>query len=133
MKQTPLILLVAQPGHLRDSLQVLLTALSGGRPVVLADSWLGETARTVNGHPDLVLLVLEPDSQNSEGMADIAQIKSIWHQTRVVALVDTEQQRQAVASTRADRVWLKGRLAAQMLVEIEELLNGSENSWEQEC
>lgn len=124
MKRTPPILLVAQPGHLRDSLQVLLTALTGDRPVVLANSWVGETARAVGGNPDLVLLVLEPDSQSFEGKADIAQIKVTWPQTRVVALVDTEQQGQAVASAGADRVWLKGRLAAQMLAEIEELLNG---------
>jgi DNA-binding NarL/FixJ family response regulator len=122
MTQTPSILLVAQPGHLRDSLQVLLTALSGGRQVVLANGW-GETASAVNSQPDLALVVLEPGSQGSEEGADVAQIKSTWPQTRVVVLVDTEKQRQAIAFAGADRVWFKGALAAQMLVEIEALLN----------
>jgi hypothetical protein len=41
----------------------------------------------------------------------------------MVALVDTEQQRKAITSLGVDRVWFKGTLAAQMLAEIETLLN----------
>jgi DNA-binding NarL/FixJ family response regulator len=124
MTQEPSILLIAQPGHLRDSLQVLLAALSGGRSIVLASVCMDETLDAMNSHPVLVLVVLEPGYQRTEETAVIAQIKARWPQTRLVVLVDTEQQRQAATSIGADRVWFKGTLASQMLVEIEALLNG---------
>lgn len=123
MTHTHSILLIAQPGHLRDSLQVILTALSGGRPVVLESGWPEEPLGSVNGLPVLVLAVLEPGSSENEVNAAITHIKIRWPQTRLVVLVDTEQQRQVVASAGADRVWFKGTLAAQMLAEIEVLLN----------
>jgi DNA-binding NarL/FixJ family response regulator len=123
MTQTPSILLIAQPGYLRDSLQVLLTALSGGRQVVLANSWSRETVSVVNSQPDLALVVLEPGSQGPEEGANVGQIKSAWPQTRLVVLLDTDKQRQAIAFAGADRIWFKGALAAQMLDEIEDLLN----------
>lgn len=124
MTQTPSILIIAQPGHLRDSLQVLLTALSGDRQVVVANSWQLETPGVGNSHPDLVLVVLEPNSHGFEEEVDVAQIKTRWPKTQLIVLVDTEQQREAVASAGADRVWFKGTFAARMLDEIEALLNG---------
>lgn len=124
MMQEPSILIIAQPGHLRDSLQVLLTSLSGGLPILLANGWLVETLHVMKSQPVLVLVALEPASPKTEISAVVTQIKTRWPQTRLVALVDTEQQRQAVNSAGADRVWFKGTLAAQMLAEIERLLNG---------
>ena len=98
MTQKPTILLVAQPGHLRDSLQVLLTALSGGRLVVLANSWPVDTPSVMNGQPDLVVVVPEPGSQETEDNPDVAQIKTRWPLTRLAVLVDTEWQRQDAAA-----------------------------------
>jgi hypothetical protein len=123
--QKPPILLVAQPGHLRDSLQLLLTTLSGGRPVRVASSWQVKALSNVNRHPALVVVVLGSGVLETEIGADVAKIKTRWPKTLLIVLVDTEQQRQAVTSIGADRVWFKGTLAAQMLVEIEELLSGN--------
>jgi hypothetical protein len=95
MTQEPTILLMAQPGHLRDSLRVLLAALSGSHPVVLTSDWPVETLSAINGHPVLVLVILEPESPRTEVSAVVSQIKTRWPQTRMVALVDTEQQRKA--------------------------------------
>jgi hypothetical protein len=125
VKQKSSILLVAQPGHLRHSLQLLLTTLSGGRPVQVASSWQVETLNNVNVCPVLVVVVLGNGVLETEIGADLTQIKTRWPQTRLIVLVDTEQQRQIVSFTGADRVWFKGTLAAQMLVEIEELLSGN--------
>jgi DNA-binding NarL/FixJ family response regulator len=80
----------------------------------------------MNSHPVLILVVMEPSSPRTDVNAVVAQIKARWPQTRLVVLVDTEQQRQAVTLAGADRVWFKGALAAQMLVEIEALLNGKD-------
>ena len=124
MTQEPSILVIAQPGHLRDSLQVLLASLSGGRPVVVAGGVLVEKPGTMNSHPDLVLVVLEPGSPGAEDSEVAAKIKTHWPQTRLVVLVDTERQRQSMIAAGADRVLFKGFLAAQLLVEIEGLLNG---------
>jgi DNA-binding NarL/FixJ family response regulator len=121
--QEPTILVIAQPGHLRDSLQVLLAALSGGRPVVAADGVLVEKSSAMKSYPDLVLVVLEPGSPGTEDREVVAQIKNHWPQTRLVVLVDTERQRQSMIVAGADRALFKGILAAQMLVEIEALLN----------
>lgn len=91
--------------------------------MVLANSWPSETPGVGNSHPDLVFVVLEPGIQGADEEADVAQIKTRWPQTQLIVLVDSEKQREAVASAGADRVWFKGTLAAQMLVEIEGLLN----------
>lgn len=122
MMQEPFLLLIAQPGHLRDSLQVLLAALSGSSPMVVASDWPMGTTGVVGGHPNLILLVLEPGNPDEEASAMVSQIKTRWPQSRLVALVDTEQQRQVITSAGADHAWFKGTLAAQMLVEIEAFL-----------
>jgi hypothetical protein len=122
MAQKPTILLVSQPGHLRDSLQVLLTSLSGTPRVVLEIGWSAKMIKAVKSHPVLVFVVMEPDCLEDVISTSVAQIKTHWPQTRLVALVDTEQQCQAATSAGADRVWFKGTLAAQILVEIEALL-----------
>lgn len=124
MTQDSSILIIAQPGYLRDSLQVLLAALSEGRPVIMSSGRLGESINTVNSHPILVMVVLEPDIPGTEVSAAVAQVKTRWPETRLIVLVDSEYQ--AVTSYGADRVWFKGMLAAQMLVELEKLLNGRE-------
>lgn len=126
MAQEPSILIIAQPGYLRDSLQVLLAALPGDHPVVVARDGLVQTLSAMSSHPVLLLVVLEPSSPGLEVNAVVAQIKAHWPQTRLVVLVDTEQQRQAATLAGADRVWFKGTLAAQMLVEIEALLSGKD-------
>ena len=123
MIQESYILLIAPPGHLRASLQVLLAALPGGHSIVVASGEQMETLGTLNRDPALVLIALEPSSSGTQVDAVVAEIKHRWLQARLVVLVDTEQQRQAVASAGANRVWFKGTLAAQMLVEIEALLN----------
>jgi DNA-binding NarL/FixJ family response regulator len=123
MTQDPLILLIAHPGSLRDSLRVLLTTISGSQPVIRANDGSEENLSAINGYPDLVLVVLEPDIAGTEENTDVTQIKIRWPQTRLVVLVDSEEQRQAITSTGVDRVWFTGTLAAQMLVEIEALLN----------
>ena len=123
MRLEPAILLIARPGPLRESLQVLLTALPGSRPVVLLDGWLSETLREIQSEPVLVLVVFEPDSLETEVSAATAQVKNRWPHVPLIVLADMEQQHQAAASAGADRVWFNGTLAAQMLVEIEMLLN----------
>jgi response regulator RpfG family c-di-GMP phosphodiesterase len=123
MTQESIILLMAQPGHLRDSLQVLLAALSGSHLVILMSDWPVETLSAINSHPVLVLVILEAESPRTEVSAVVTQIKTRWPQTRMIALVDTEQQRKAITSAGVDRVWFKGTLASHMLVEIEALLN----------
>jgi len=126
MAQKPFILIIAQPGYLRDSLQVLLAALPGDHPVIVARDGLVQTLSAMSGHPVLLLVVLGPSGPGLEVKAVVAQIKARWPQMRLVVLVDNEQQRQAVTLAGADRVWFKGALAAQMLVEIEALLNGQD-------
>ncbi len=123
MIQESSIILIAPPGHLRDSLQVLLAALPGGHPIVVASGEQMEMLGTISRDPVLVLIALELSSPGTQVNVVVAEIKHRWVQTRLVVLVDTEQQHQAVTSAGADRVWLKGTLAAQMLVEIEALLN----------
>jgi hypothetical protein len=125
MTEETTILIIAPPGTLRDSLQILLAALPGNRSVIVTSGWLVESLRRNNHHPVLVLLVLEPGSSGAEVREVIAYIKTHWSQAALVVLVDTESQRQAVTSAGADRVWYKGTLAAQMLFEIEGLLNRS--------
>lgn len=121
MAQKPTILLVSQPGHLRDSLQVLLKSLSGGPRVVLESGW-SPKLEAVKSHPVLALVVMEPDGLEDVVSTSVAQFKTHWPQTRLVVLVDSEKQHQASTSAGADRVWFKGTLAAQILIEIEALL-----------
>jgi hypothetical protein len=89
----------------------------------LLDGWLSETLREIQSEPVLVLVVFEPDSLETEVSAATAQVKNRWPHVPLIVLADMEQQHQAAASAGADRVWFNGTLAAQMLVEIEMLLN----------
>ena len=123
MTQDASILLIAQPGKLRESLQVLLAAISGNRPVLLASNWPVETISAREKPLVLVMLVLERGSLGTQATTLVTEIKSRLPQARLVVLVDTEQQQHAATFAGADRVWFKGALAAQMLVEIEMLIN----------
>src|SRR5512146_43747 len=124
MTQDPAILLIAKPGYLRDSLVVLLTALSKSLPVILVSNWPAETRSALRCYPVLVMVVLEPGSTGVEVNDMVAKIKNHWPHIHLVALVDSEGQRQAASAAGVDRVWLKGTLAAHMLGEIESLLTG---------
>ena len=123
MTQDTSILLIAQPSNLRESLQVLLSAISGNRPVLLASNWPVEAISTREKLLVLVMLVLERGSLGTQASTLVTEIKSSLPQARLVVLVDTEQQQHAATFAGADRVWFKGALAAQMLVEIEMLIN----------
>ena len=114
-----LVLIAAPPDSLRYSLQALLTGLPSiaTRSVEDTRSMLGFLT---DAQPQLV--VLDVNLLGSETRPLLALIKAIAPRVRTVVLVDTIEQQQALQTTSADVVLLKGYPAAELFASIERLL-----------
>jgi DNA-binding NarL/FixJ family response regulator len=119
MNTPALVLIAAPPDSLRYSLQALLTGLPSIaiRSVEDTRSMLGFLT---DAQPQLV--VLDVNLLDSETRPLLALIKAIAPRTRTVVLVDTIEQQQALQTTSADVVLLKGYPAAELFGSIEHLL-----------
>jgi len=112
-----LLLVIARPGQLRDSLLVLLKAVPRIGRVEQADDVASALAMSHELCPALVLV--ECDGPGDE---ILSPIKAAWPQARCVALADSEQACRDAESAGADAVLVKGVLAARLLATIEDLL-----------
>jgi DNA-binding NarL/FixJ family response regulator len=119
MNTPALVLIAAPPDSLRYSLQALLTGLPSIaiRSVEDTRSMLGFLT---DAQPQLV--VLDVNLLGSETRPLLALIKAIAPRTHTVVLVDTIEQQQALQTTSADVVLLKGYPAAELFASIERLL-----------
>ncbi len=121
MNQNKVVLMVAQPGPLRDSLKLFLKVLPQVTGIVLAcDAPSARRAVTAH-HPALAVLDMGLPEAN---LADLVRwIGASGNSTRCLVLADDQQQQQEMATAGADIVVVKGHPAAQLFQTIEELLN----------
>lgn len=113
-------LIIARPGQLRSSLQVLLAAIPHIEKVVLADDGPSGLAMVTEHRPTVMLLDCELFYEKLELI--LGQIKAGGPQTQCLVLVDDEQQHQVAESAGADVVLMKGILASKFYATVEELL-----------
>ena len=79
-------LIIAKSGQLRNSLHVLITALSQIDQIKHIDD--GGAIQIVETALDPVLVVLDFDLSKDNRLTTVAQIKARWPQTRCVVLVN---------------------------------------------
>ena len=115
-----LALIAAPPDSLRYSLQALLARLPQIDSVQCVEDVLSLLAALAAAH--LALVVLDVNWLGGEAASVLAQIKTIAPRARTVALVDRIEQQQALQTTAADLVLLKGYPAAELFNIIERLL-----------
>jgi DNA-binding NarL/FixJ family response regulator len=117
---TALALIAAPPDSLRYSLQALLTGLPSIDSVQSVEDTRSMLDVLTDAQPKLV--VLDINLLGSETRPLLALIKAIAPQAHTVVLVDTIEQQQALQTTSADVVLLKGYPAAELFASIERLL-----------
>ncbi|MFQ5594218.1 MAG: response regulator [Anaerolineae bacterium] len=120
MKDQTLAMVIARPGQVRDSLQVLLTAIPQIDAVLVVDD--GPAALDIGMKNRSALVLLDFDLPKDEAWVTLQQIKTAWPRTQCIALVDHEQEQEIAKAAGADVALIKGILAARLGTTIEELL-----------
>jgi DNA-binding NarL/FixJ family response regulator len=114
------VLIIAEPGPLRDGLQALVGALPRVRPVERDDV---ESALR-NGHLEgEIALVLLDAGQLGDGVGvALRSMKSKWPQARYIALADDVRQHHSALMAGVDIVLLKGFRPSRLAATIVRLL-----------
>jgi DNA-binding NarL/FixJ family response regulator len=120
MAQPVAVLIIAQPGQLRDGLQTLLKALPQVEQVLHADDSIALPAAQVRVDPALV--VLDGGCCCNGDLDGLQYVKARWPQARCIVMVEDECNAQAMQATDADVVLVKGVLATRLLAIVEDLL-----------
>ena len=130
MKTKTAILILAVPGDLQTSLQMLLSLLSDVAVLVTAES--SSALQAIERYaPALVIMDFAlPEEDQPNG---VNRIKACWPSTPILVLVNDEQQFQKAQDTGADLVLIKGYPAAKLLATIEDLLTQKESDNRIEC
>jgi len=112
-----IVMIVATPGPVGDSIQAVLTALP---QVALVDS-VGDAAlapaRAATVRPSLV--VLDDSFPGDVGLLAVRRIKAASPRTRGIVLVDDVGRYTAAVASGADAVLLKGSPAAELFAMVE--------------
>lgn len=116
-----LVLIVANPGPLRDSLQAFLLTL----PQIETVSLVGDgpsALRAVTEHNPALVLV-DANLSDGEALVALRQIKAQGSQSQILVLADDIQQQQDATAAGADAVFVIGFPPASLLETIERLLS----------
>lgn len=119
MEKSVSALIIAQPGQLREGLQILLKAIPQVERVNQVDDCSSALIMDCTNEPSIVLL--DVNLPCSQIRANVQQIKAKWPHSRYIALVDDEND-EPTTSIIADVLLLKGVLASKLFTTIEELL-----------
>jgi DNA-binding NarL/FixJ family response regulator len=114
------VVIVAQPGRVRDGLQALLMAIPQIKIVGLANDVESALNIATDCAPDLVLLGI--DLQNGGYGTVLGQIRARWPHARCLILADTVQQRRAAQSAGADDVLLRGFATPKLFESVHRLV-----------
>lgn len=120
-KKLKSVLIVAQPGPLRDALRALVTTMPQVEIMAETDSIKMLAELHTRFQPDLV--VLDASVQDKDVWQTLAHTKNQCAHTRICVLVEGEDQQLKAAASSADLVLLKGFPAADLAKTLEELLN----------
>jgi len=119
-KIKPMALIVARPGPLRDSLQVLLKATMRLDAVEAVDS--SPAVLQTLAHPQPVVILIDFDLPDQEGPRLLARLKSDWPGSRYLVLTSHSRQTQPARAAGADAVLRKGTSAARLFETIKALV-----------
>ena len=109
------VLIVAEPGPLRDGLQALVGAVPRVRPVEHDD--VESALRNGKRRGEVALVLLDVSLVGDGVEAALLSMKGKWPQARYIALADDARQHHSAAMAGADTVVMKG-FRPSRLVEI---------------
>ena len=112
------ILLIGQPGPLRDGLRYLLISMSQVKEVNQADDVPSVLHVSDEHYPYLVLLIANTSRHSRLGKA-LNQLQLKWPLARYIVMVDDEHDLQAAQIAGADKALFKGCLASKLIEAIE--------------
>jgi len=116
------ILLMAQPGTLRDSLRALLSTLSGVQTMQTHDVQSAQVAIRAF-HPALLIVDLQPSGGRLNEYMGLLRAES--GHVKCVVLADGVQQQELALAAGADVVLLHGFPASRLATTIAQLVNGN--------
>ena len=126
MNKITLALIIAKPGHLRNSLQSLLRTIP--QIEILAESNDPSILLKINDEISPELILLEAALLDETDWSAIKKIKAEWPDIKVLVLTDNDQQGQAAREAGADFYLLKGFPATELVQVIEtSLIHGSDD------
>lgn len=120
MKSDIPVLIVAKAGRWRDGLQVLLRTIDGLKLIGPAEN-LAAALSLMATHSPLVI-VLDFNLPNDEPWTLLKQVKTDHPQTRCLALIESEAQKQLVQAAGADGVLLAGFNLEMLQTAIEKIV-----------
>lgn len=120
MNKITLALIIAKPGHLKNSLQSLLRTIP--QIEMLAESNDPSILLRMDEeiHPELI--VIDGRLIDDTSLSAIDKIKTDWPSTKILVLADDDQQGQAAREAGADYYLLKGFPATELAQLIESFL-----------
>jgi DNA-binding NarL/FixJ family response regulator len=120
LEGNPLVLIIAKPGRIRNSLEALLQVIPRLNVVGIAGHSFLAMKMLTQYHPALVLLDIDlPDNQAWDLLK---QIQLSRPQTRCLLLVNSNEQQRAARIAGANAALLKGFAAVELFTTIEKLL-----------
>ena len=120
MNKIHVALIIAKPGHLRNSLQSLLRTIP--QIEILAESHDPSILLKINEeiHPELILL--DASSIEGENWSALTKIKADWSDTKIIVLTENDQQGKIAREAGADYYLLKGFPATELVQLVESSL-----------
>ena len=120
------LMIVAEPGRLRDGLQALLDAFGALEPAVVLDGGPSALEAIRNGCPDLVILDHHLFGEATEEF--IRAIRQAQPQPYCIVVADRIGQFEPILDAGADKVLLKGFSAAELSRAVEQALGRIQDS-----
>ncbi len=113
------VMIVAEPGRLREGLQAMLDSFPSLETVAVVDDGPSALEAIRSGRPGLVIL---DTYLFDEGTADLVRaIKQGWNGTDCIVVADSLRHFQPLLDAGADKVLLKGFSAAELRAAVEQL------------
>ena len=113
-----MVLIVSEPGPMRDSLQMALSVLPHVETVVLADTAESALLAMAERAPTLVVYDADVSVKNMEAV--LAAVTQLGGKSLVIA--DSREQQNRATAAGANKVLLKGHRAAEVLEILENLM-----------
>ncbi len=114
------VMIVAEPGRLRDGLQTMLASFLGVEPLVAGDDKLAAVATIRAARPDLIILDSGLFGGGTEAL--VRELKAERNCTGYIVVVERVTHLRAMQDAGADHVLLKGFQATRLFNAVEQLL-----------
>ena len=116
------VLIVGGRGEVRDGIKALVEAIPEVSKVVCFDDITGRSDQISNLNPDLV--ILDSSRLNEGDQSRLRQLRRSLPLTRILTLVEKEEQKRASEESRVDAILVKGFRGDLFIRTVRRLLKG---------